>query len=165
MTPFCWLTAIVLNCVKCEVSQVIKSWLLQCFLQFADKFLRLLPKSHPSSPPTMFEFESGMFLCPLRFFVIAVGLPGDSAPCGYSPNVLTQIPVKYLLNHAHLYQGRYSTLYPTLLKLTATQFPQLCLVCEWVTEQRETSCKYVRRSVSWLPCMSIKLVFNQCVLI
>jgi len=65
-------------------------------------------------------------------------MPGDSTPCGYSPNVLTKIPVKYLLNHAHSYQSRYRTLYPTLLKLTSMQFPQLCLVCEWVAEEEET---------------------------
>ncbi len=61
----------------------------------------------------------------------------QESPRAYSPKVLTQIPMKYLLDHARRYQGKYSTLYPALLRLTATQFPQLCLVCEWVTEKRE----------------------------
>lgn len=62
---------------------------------------------------------------------------GQEVPRAYSPKVLTQIPMKYLLDHARRFQGRYATLYPTLLKLTAMQFPQLCLVCEWMTEKRE----------------------------
>ena len=66
-------------------------------------------------------------------------MQGDESPRAYSPKVLTQIPMKYLLDHARRFQGKYSTLYPTLLKLTAMQFPQLCLVCEWLTERREIS--------------------------
>ena len=62
---------------------------------------------------------------------------GGEGPRAYGPKVLTQIPIKSLLDHARRFQSRYSTLYPTLLKLTAIQFPQLCLVCEWITEKRE----------------------------
>ena len=68
-------------------------------------------------------------------------LPEGNMPHAYSPKVLTQIPMKYLLDHARLFQGQYFTLYPTLLKLTAGQFPQLCLVCEWMTEKRVISGK------------------------
>ena len=66
---------------------------------------------------------------------------GGECPRAYGPKVLTQIPIKSLLDHARRFQGRYSTLYPTLLKLTAMQFPQLCLVCEWMTEKREVGGK------------------------
>lgn len=62
--------------------------------------------------------------------------PGGSTPRAYGPLVMTQIPVKHLLTHSQLHHANYSTLYPTLLKLTATQFPQLCLVCEWLTEKK-----------------------------
>ena len=53
---------------------------------------------------------------------------------------MTKIPMKYLLDYARRYQHKYATLYPTLLKLTAMQFPHLCLVCEWMTEKREELC-------------------------
>ena len=61
------------------------------------------------------------------------------SPRAYGRNVLSQIPTKYLLDHARRFQHKYATLYPTLLKLTAMQFPQLCLVCEWITEKLDTT--------------------------
>lgn len=61
---------------------------------------------------------------------------GQSTPRPYGHSVVTQIPLKRLSDHARRHPNNYSNLYPTLLKLMATQFPQLCLVCEWLTEKK-----------------------------
>ena len=82
-------------------------------------------------------------------------LSGGETPQSYSPKVLTQIPMRYLLDHAHRFQRKYSTLYPTLLKLTAIQFPQLCLVCEWLMEKRDISGMIIQNIVmiaGWCKC-------------
>ena len=59
----------------------------------------------------------------------------SSPPSAYSPAVLVQIPVKRLLQHAWQHQEAYSTLYPSLLRLTTTHLPQLCLVEDWLKEE------------------------------
>ena len=61
---------------------------------------------------------------------------GLSTPRPYGHSVVTQIPLKRLSDHARRHPNNYSNLYPTMLKLMATQFPQLCLVCEWLTEKK-----------------------------
>ncbi len=55
----------------------------------------------------------------------------------YGPNVLAQIPMMQLLRHASQRQEAYSTLYPSLLRLTVTHFPQLCLVENWLMEESD----------------------------
>ena len=47
--------------------------------------------------------------------------------------------MKQLLEHAQCHQAHYSTLYPALLKLTATHFPQLCLVEDWLAGEVATA--------------------------
>ena len=61
---------------------------------------------------------------------------GQSTPRPYGHSVVTQIPLKRLSDDARRHHHNYSNLYPTMLKLMATQFPPLCLVCEWLTEKK-----------------------------
>ena len=61
---------------------------------------------------------------------------GQSSPRPYGHLVVTQIPLKHLSDHTRRHLDNYFNLYPTMLKLMATQFPQLCLVCEWLTEKK-----------------------------
>ena len=75
------------------------------------------------------------------FTALSVTQPRGSAPKTYSPNVLVQIPMKHLLQHVRQHQGDYATLYPSLLKLTATHFPQLCLVEDWLKEEECAECE------------------------
>ena len=69
--------------------------------------------------------------------------PHGSLAKAYSPNVLVQIPMKHLLQYARQRQGDFATLYPSLLKLTATHFPQLCLVEDWLKEEECAKCECV----------------------
>ena len=75
---------------------------------------------------------------------------GQSTPRPYGHSVVTQIPLKRLSDHARRHPNNYSNLYPTMLKLMATQFPQLCLVCEWLTEKKAITGKMVYlQSTNW----------------
>ncbi|CAI8032929.1 Integrator complex subunit 2, partial [Geodia barretti] len=58
--------------------------------------------------------------------------PNQTPPRPYSPAILAQIPVKQLLLYAGQNHAHYSALYPSLLRLTATHLPQLCLVEDWL---------------------------------
>ena len=78
--------------------------------------------------------------------------PNQTPPRPYSPAILAQIPVKQLLLYAGQNHAHYSALYPSLLRLTATHLPQLCLVEDWLKgeehsdrgEPAYTSCNTVR---------------------
>ena len=74
--------------------------------------------------------------------VISVMHHGQSTPRPYGHSVVTQIPLKRLSDHAQHHPNNYSNLYPTMLKLMATQFPQLCLVCEWLSEKKAITGKH-----------------------
>ncbi|CAG7720553.1 unnamed protein product [Allacma fusca] len=52
----------------------------------------------------------------------------------YSGKIFSQIPVKFLLQEAQKGQHKCGGLFPPLLKLLTTHFPQLCLVNEWLGE-------------------------------
>ncbi|KRT81668.1 hypothetical protein AMK59_6056 [Oryctes borbonicus] len=52
----------------------------------------------------------------------------------YSPEFLSELPIKYLLHHAQKDQSSYSTLFGPLLKLLATHFPHLTLVEDWLDD-------------------------------
>ena len=86
----------------------------------------------------------------LDLFIIIVMHHGQSTPRPYGHSVVTQIPLKRLSDHARRHPNNYSNLYPTMLKLMATQFPQLCLVCEWLTEKKAITGKMVYlQSTNW----------------
>ena len=50
----------------------------------------------------------------------------------YSVQLLTDLPLKYLLGKAESLQGQFSGIYPALLRLASSQFPHLCLVSDWL---------------------------------
>lgn len=52
----------------------------------------------------------------------------------YTPEFLSELPIKYLLHHAQKDQMSYSTLFGPLLKLLATHFPHLSLVEDWLDD-------------------------------
>lgn len=63
----------------------------------------------------------------------------SSLPHGaYGPDMLARVPMMQLLRHASQHQEAYSTLYPSLLCLTITHLPQLCLVESWLREETDT---------------------------
>jgi integrator complex subunit 2 len=52
----------------------------------------------------------------------------------YSPEFMSELPIKYLLHHAQKDQSSYSGLFGPLLKLLATHFPHLTLVEDWLDD-------------------------------
>ncbi|XP_061418175.1 integrator complex subunit 2 isoform X1 [Lethenteron reissneri] len=56
-------------------------------------------------------------------------------PRPYSPALLDQIPVKFLIGQAQRLQQQIGALYPSLLRLVATSQPDLCLVEDWLLEE------------------------------
>ncbi|XP_033123286.1 integrator complex subunit 2-like isoform X2 [Anneissia japonica] len=53
----------------------------------------------------------------------------------YSTDLMTKVPIKYLLHSAQQHQKAYSGLYPSILRLVATHYPHLCLVEDWLSEE------------------------------
>ncbi|CAH1111870.1 unnamed protein product [Psylliodes chrysocephalus] len=52
----------------------------------------------------------------------------------YTPEFMSELPIKYLLHHAQKDQMSYSGLFGPLLKLLATHFPHLTLVEDWLDD-------------------------------
>lgn len=59
----------------------------------------------------------------------------------YSPEFLSELPIKYLLHHAQKDQGSYSGIFGPLLRLLATHFPHLTLVEDWLDDMAMTDDK------------------------
>jgi len=57
---------------------------------------------------------------------------GRPAPLRYSADLLAELPLKFLLGRAESRQGQLEGLYPSILRLCASQFPHLCLVEDWL---------------------------------
>lgn len=53
----------------------------------------------------------------------------------YSPEFLSELPIRYLLQQARRDQQSYAGLFSPLLRLLATHFPHLCLVDDWLDEE------------------------------
>lgn len=60
-----------------------------------------------------------------------------SAPLEYPPSLYSAIPIKQLFLLARDREVAYGDLYPTLLRLLTTHYPHLCLVEDWVEEEKE----------------------------
>ena len=56
----------------------------------------------------------------------------------YSVQLLTDLPLKYLLGKAESLQGQFSGVYPALLRLASSQFPHLCLVSDWLVAEQSS---------------------------
>jgi len=50
----------------------------------------------------------------------------------YSAELLSELPLKFLLGQAERLQGKFEGLFPALLRLATTHFPHLCLVEDWL---------------------------------
>ncbi|KAM8835256.1 integrator complex subunit 2 isoform 2-T2 [Synchiropus picturatus] len=59
-------------------------------------------------------------------------------PKSYSPALMDQIPIKYLVTQAQGLQQELGGLHSALLRLLATNYPHLCLVEDWVCEEEVT---------------------------
>merc|ERR1740128_29006 len=57
----------------------------------------------------------------------------------YSAELLAELPVKFLLSAAESAQAQLQGMFPSLLKLCATQFPHLCLVEDWIRVDRSVT--------------------------
>ncbi|CAL8102119.1 unnamed protein product [Orchesella dallaii] len=57
----------------------------------------------------------------------------------YSGKLFSQIPIKFLLQEAQKHQNNCGGLFPSLLKLLTTHFPQLCIVHEWLEDSTSLS--------------------------
>lgn len=53
-------------------------------------------------------------------------------PLRYSADLLAELPLKFLLGRAESQQGQFEGLFPSLLRLSATHYPHLCLVEDWL---------------------------------
>ncbi|KAK7794932.1 hypothetical protein R5R35_005903 [Gryllus longicercus] len=53
----------------------------------------------------------------------------------YTPEFLSELPIRYLLQQARRDQQSYAGLFSPLLRLLATHFPHLCLVEDWLDEE------------------------------
>lgn len=67
----------------------------------------------------------------------------------YSPEFMSELPIKYLLHHAQKDQSSYSGLFGPLLKLLATHFPHLTLVEDWLDDMSMKMDKKTTRINEW----------------
>ncbi|XP_051972929.1 integrator complex subunit 2-like [Xyrauchen texanus] len=59
-------------------------------------------------------------------------------PKSYSPALMDQIPIKHLIRQAQSLQQELGGLHSALLRLLATNYPHLCLVEDWISEEEVT---------------------------
>lgn len=59
-------------------------------------------------------------------------------PKSYSPLLMDQIPIKYLIRQAQGLQQELGGLHSALLRLLATNYPHLCIVDDWICEEEIT---------------------------
>uniref|UniRef100_A0A673G0K2 Integrator complex subunit 2-like n=1 Tax=Sinocyclocheilus rhinocerous TaxID=307959 RepID=A0A673G0K2_9TELE len=59
-------------------------------------------------------------------------------PKSYSPALMDQIPIKYLIRQAQGLQRELGGLHSALLRLLATNYPHLCMVEDWISEEEVT---------------------------
>ncbi|RXN06890.1 integrator complex subunit 2 [Labeo rohita] len=65
------------------------------------------------------------------------GLAGKK-PKSYSPALMDQIPIKHLIRQAQGLQQELGGLHSALLRLLATNYPHLCMVEDWISEEEVT---------------------------
>ncbi|XP_074643073.1 integrator complex subunit 2-like [Tubulanus polymorphus] len=53
----------------------------------------------------------------------------------YSQRLMSQIPIKYLVQQAQKRQHQYASLFSPLIRLLSTHYPHLCLVEDWLDEE------------------------------
>uniref|UniRef100_A0A671RPW8 Integrator complex subunit 2-like n=1 Tax=Sinocyclocheilus anshuiensis TaxID=1608454 RepID=A0A671RPW8_9TELE len=59
-------------------------------------------------------------------------------PKSYSPALMDQIPIKHLIRQAQGLQQELGGLHSALLRLLATNYPHLCMVEDWISEEEVT---------------------------
>ena len=69
----------------------------------------------------------------------------NERPLTYSRQLISQLPIKYLVRHAQTKQTEYGALYPTLLRCVSTHYPHLCLVEEWLADEVEETTRQKSR--------------------
>nr|CAG4651591.1 EOG090X0154 [Triops cancriformis] len=69
----------------------------------------------------------------------------------YPPQLLSQLPIRYLLGQAEKDQQLYAGLFSPLLRFLTTHMPQLCLVEDWMYEEAQ-ACDVISLPAPNLPC-------------
>ncbi|TRY97168.1 hypothetical protein DNTS_020330, partial [Danionella cerebrum] len=59
-------------------------------------------------------------------------------PKSYSPALMDQIPIKHLIRQAQGLQQELGVLHSALLRLLATNYPHLCMIEDWISEEEVT---------------------------
>lgn len=81
----------------------------------------------------------------------------------YSTEFLSELPIKYLLQHAQKNQNDFESLFSPLLRLFITHFPHLSLVDDWIDVEDQTkSLAKVRENISELNIMEAFEEINLC---
>ncbi|XP_058019837.1 integrator complex subunit 2 [Ahaetulla prasina] len=68
-------------------------------------------------------------------------------PKSYSPALMDQIPIKFLIRQAQGLQQELGGLHSALLRLLATNYPHLCIVDDWICEEHITGTDVLLRKM------------------
>ncbi|KAG8122637.1 hypothetical protein E2320_018122 [Naja naja] len=68
-------------------------------------------------------------------------------PKSYSPALMDQIPIKFLIRQAQGQQQELGGLHSALLRLLATNYPHLCIVDDWICEEHITGTDVLLRKM------------------
>jgi integrator complex subunit 2 len=81
----------------------------------------------------------------------------------YSTEFLSELPIKYLLQHAQKNQNDFESLFSPLLRLFITHFPHLSLVDDWIDVEDQTKAvAKVRENISELNIVEAFEEINIC---
>ena len=71
----------------------------------------------------------------VTLFIVLVAVANNIQPQWLSPMLLSQIPIKHLLEQARSRRQEFRGLYAPLLQLINTHLPHLCLVDDWLRQE------------------------------
>ena len=71
----------------------------------------------------------------VTLFIVLVAVSNNIQPQWLSPMLLSQIPIKHLLEQARSRRQEFRGLYAPLLQLINTHLPHLCLVDDWLRQE------------------------------
>lgn len=95
-----------------------------------------------------------------EYFLILSVVANSHHQRDYSHSIYSQIPIKYLLQQARKSQEQYRDLYPPLLRLLVTYYPQLCLVEDWLCEEDSAESNMQGHKVSSATTLDSVAVFQ-----
>lgn len=78
----------------------------------------------------------------------------------YSPDFLMEIPVFYLLQRVRNDQNSYGVIFPELIKLVTSQFPQLCSIQHWMSLEHNDETNAIMSTINMKTSINKKLDLN-----